>query len=75
MASASGVEAKSGSVPVFTALFPTNYALYFGSNDEAAASPEWGGVFPRFPVVAVPAEILNDVADALGRYPRIPREI
>jgi hypothetical protein len=60
----------------FTALFPTNYAQYYGSNVESAAPPEWGAVVPKHPIVSLPEPtILRDITDALARYGLIPREV
>lgn len=60
----------------FNALFPTNFAYYYGNETGKPTRGEWAFVIPRFSETPLPnRKLIDDVVEALDRYGWVPKEV
>ena len=60
----------------FNALFPTNFAYYYGEDPAKPVHGEWGLVIPRFSETPLPdPRLIDTTIESLERYGEVPEEV
>ena len=60
----------------FNALFPTNFAYYYGEDPAEPVYGEWGFIIPRFSETLLPdSRPIDTTIESLERYGKVPEEV